>query len=194
MGAVIKKHIILASIVSTALALALLAGLIWYSQRPPELGGTFSANLNGQIWNFNDDPKQLTLLYIGYAKCPDVCPMALSYSSQAFASLSEKEKNKVRLVFVSVDYEHDTAASVATYAQQFNPGFIGLTGSKEQIDNVVNTFKASYIVEKDAKSYLGYSISHTDRIYFLNKKGIVLDTLANPRSAESIVEKIKENL
>lgn len=194
MGAVIKKHILLASLVSAVLALALLAGLIWYSNRAPELGGSFSANFNSQTWNFNDDPKPLTLLYIGYAKCPDVCPMALSYSSQAFASLSEKEKAKVRLVFLSVDYEHDTPASVATYAQQFNPTFIGLTGSKEQIDSVVNLFKASYIVEKDAKSYLGYSISHTDRIYFLNKKGIVLDTLPNPRSADSIVEKIKENL
>ena len=102
--------------------------------------------------------------------------MALSYSSQAFASLSAKEKENVRLVFLSVDYEHDTAEAVATYAKQFNPEFVGLTGSKEQIDNIVNLFKASYIVEKDEKSYLGYSISHTDRIYFLNKKGIVLDT------------------
>lgn len=120
--------------------------------------------------------------------------MALSYSSQAFASLSAKEKENVRLVFLSVDYEHDTAESVATYAKQFNPEFVGLTGSKEQVDTIVNLFKASYIVEKDAKSYLGYSISHTDRIYFLNKKGIVLGTLPNPRSSDSIVQKIKENL
>ncbi|WP_413574578.1 SCO family protein [Bdellovibrio sp. HCB290] len=194
MGDIIKKHIILASIFSAALAIALLFALNHYQNRQPDLGGDFQANFNGTTWKFSDDPKKLNLLYFGYAKCPDVCPMALSYSSQALKSLTDKERENIRLIFVSVDVANDTPANVATYAQQFDPAFIGLSGTKENIDFAVHQFAASYIEEKDPKSYLGYSISHTDRIYFLNKKGIVLDTLPNPRSAESIIEKIKENL
>ncbi|MBO9667200.1 MAG: SCO family protein [Bdellovibrio sp.] len=189
-----KKHILLSSLFAALLALAVLSGVIWYSNRQPELGGTFSANYNGQDWNFKDDARKMNLLYIGYAKCPDVCPMALSYTNQAINLLSDNERKNVRVIFLSVDVEHDTPAAVATYAQQFNPEFIGISGSRVIVDTIVNLFKASYVEEKDAKSYLGYSISHTDRIYFLNKKGIVLDTLPNPRSAESIVQKIRENL
>jgi protein SCO1/2 len=165
-----------------------------YQNRQPDLGGDFHANYNGTSWKFSDESKKLNLLYFGYAKCPDVCPMALSYTSQAFASLTEDQKKKVRLIFMSVDVEHDTPANVATYAKNFDPTFIGLSGTKENIDAAVKLFAASYIEEKDPKSYLGYSISHTDRIYFLDKDGIVLDTLPNPRSADSIVQKIKENL
>lgn len=120
--------------------------------------------------------------------------MALSLTSQAFASLSEDQKKNVRLIFMSVDVEHDTPANVAAYAKNFDATFIGLSGTKENIDTAVKLFAASYIEEKDPNSYLGYSISHTDRIYFLDKHGIVLDTLPNPRSADSIVQKIKENL
>jgi protein SCO1/2 len=179
---------------SAVLAIALVFALNWYQNRQPELGGDFHANFNGTSWKFSEDAKKLNLLYFGYAKCPDVCPMALTYTSQAFKSLTEEQKKNIRLIFVSVDVEHDTPANVAVYAQQFDPTFIGLSGTKQNIDDAVRTFAASYIEEKDAKSYLGYSISHTDRIYFLNKKGIVLDTLPNPRSADSIVQKIKENL
>lgn len=179
---------------SAALAIGLLFALNWYQNRQPELGGDFPANYNGTSWKFSDDPKKVNLLYFGYTKCPDVCPMALSFTAQAFKDLSDKGKQNVRVIFVSVDVAHDTPANVATYAQQFDPAFIGLSGTKENIDAVVNKFAASYIEETNEKSYLGYSISHTDRIYFLNKKGIVLDTLPNPRSAESIVAKIKEHL
>ncbi|WP_413557112.1 SCO family protein [Bdellovibrio sp. HCB209] len=179
---------------SAVLAIALLFALNWYQNRQPELGGNFQANFNGTSWNFSDEPKSLNLLYFGYAKCPDVCPMALSFTAEAFKGLTDEERKNVRMIFVSVDVEHDTPANVATYAQQFNPDFIGLSGTKENIDTAVHLFAASYIEEKDPKSYLGYSISHSDRIYFLNKKGIVLDTLPNPRSAESIVTKIKEHL
>ncbi|WP_246845588.1 SCO family protein [Bdellovibrio sp. ZAP7] len=179
---------------SAALAVTLVFALKWYQNRQPELGGDFQANYNGSSWKFSDDPKKLNLLYFGYAKCPDVCPMALTYTSQAFQSLTENQKKNVRLIFISVDVEHDTPANVAVYAQNFDPSFIGLSGTKQNIDTAVKTFAASYIEEKDTKSYLGYSISHTDRIYFLNKNGIVLDTLPNPRSADSIVQKIKENL
>lgn len=120
--------------------------------------------------------------------------MALSFSAQAVQQLTEKEQKNMRMLFLSVDVDHDTPADVATYAEQFNKNFIGLTGSKEQVDSIVSLFKASYIVEENPKSYLGYSIAHTDRIFFLNKKGLVVDTLPNPRSAEEIVAKIKEHL
>lgn len=50
------------------------------------------------------------------------------------------------------------------------------------------------MLEKNPKSYLGYSIAHTDRLFFLNKKGYVIDSISNPRSADEILLKIKEHL
>ena len=41
------------------------------------------------------------------------------------------------------------------------PGYAG-------IDLAIKPFGASYMVEENPKSYLGYSIAHTDRIFVLN--------------------------
>lgn len=168
-----------------------LFGFLWYSNRPPQLGGNFTLNHNGQPWAFSDHAKKLNLLYIGYAKCPDVCPMALSYSAQAIQQLSPGEAEKIQFIFISVDAAHDTAEAVATYAKQFHPHFIGLTGAQVDIDKAVRALGASYLVEENKNSYLGYSIAHTDRVFILNKKGYVIDSVPSPRSADEILVKIK---
>lgn len=169
--------------------------LLWYGQRQPTLGGDFTLlNPAGGEWHFSDNPQDLNLLYIGYTKCPDVCPMTLSLISQAFAGLPAESRQKLRLIFVSVDYAHDTPQSAHDYAAQFSPQFIGLTGTKKQIDDLVKMVGASYIFEKDPKTYLGYSISHSDRVFFLNKKGIVVESESNVRSTDIIFKKIKDLL
>jgi protein SCO1/2 len=188
-----KKQFSIAIIVSALLAAAVTFG-IKYANRGPQLGGDFTLNFQGQPWTLTEHKKDLSILYIGYAKCPDVCPMALSHTAAAFKTLSEKELSNVQMIFISVDAEHDTADAVSVYAAQFDKSFIGLTGTKEQIDAAIKPFGASYMVEENKKSYLGYSIAHTDRLYFLDSNGRVLDMISSPRSSDEITQKIKENL
>ncbi len=157
-------------------------------------GGDFQLTYRGQPFQFSAAPKKLNLLYFGYAKCPDVCPLTLTFAGKAFKQLTPDEMINLRLMFVSVDAEHDNPNDVADYATNFFPEFIGLSGSQAQIDAAIGLFPASYMVEKNPKSYLGYSIIHTDRIFFLDDKGRVLDSVVGPRESESILAKIKEHL
>lgn len=175
-------------------SLALVFGLIWYSSRTPSFGGDFTLQFKDQPWTFSEHRKPLSLLYFGYVKCPDVCPMTLSVARQAFNELSEKQLSRLQLVFVSVDRDNETAEEVATYASQFHSQFIGLSGSREQIDNAVKLFKASYILEEDSKSYLGYSVAHTDRLYILNSKGMVIDMIQSPRNVHEVLEPLQREL
>ncbi len=177
-----------------ALALLIVGAFLWYGSRAPHLEAHFSLNHRGENWSFDENAKKLNLVYVGYVKCPDVCPMSLSYAAQAFHKISKDQLKNTQLIFISVDTAHDTPASVADYAVQFYPSFVGLTGSQIKVDEAVRSMGASYMVEKDPKSYLGYSIAHSDRIFFLDKKGIVIDSLANPRSEESVTKKIKDLL
>ncbi len=181
-------------IVALVLTGGLIGGWSYYLLKQPSAGGDFTLNHGGQNWHFGSRAKSLNLLYVGYVKCPDVCPMSLSFASQAFQKLSVEEKSKAQLIFISVDVDHDTAQSVAEYAQQFDPSFVGLTGAREMIDQTIRSVGASYVVENAPGSYLGYSVAHTDRLFFLDSKGRVIDTIPNPRSSELIVEKMKEHL
>lgn len=180
--------------VSLLTAAFVMAALIWYGTRVPERGGDFTLKTQQGDWQFVANSKKLNLLYMGYAKCPDVCPMTLSFLADAMKDLTEEERQQVQVLFLSVDVDHDTAESVAVYATQFNRDFIGLTGSKEQIDQAMRLVGASYIYETDAKSYLGYSISHTDKVFFLNKKGVVIDEEPMVRSKEVLTNKIRSHL
>lgn len=183
--------------VTAAFLLTVIIGsaIIWYSTKEPAYGGDFNLTYRAQPWKFSDQPKKINLLYFGYAKCPDVCPLTLSYVGSAFRKLTKEDLEKIRLIFVSVDQEHDKPDDVADYATNFFSEFIGLSGSSQkQIDEAIHLFPASYMVEKNPKSYLGYSISHTDRVFFLNKNGQVIDSVAGPRDFDSILTKIKEHL
>ncbi len=168
---------------------------IWQTMKGPAFGGDFTLTFRGHSWTFSSEPKKLNLLYFGYTKCPDVCPMSLSYAGGAFSMLKASELKDVRFIFLSVDQSHDKPDEVADYASNFFPEFVGLSGSKEQIDKTIALFPASYILEENPKSYLGYSISHTDRIFFLNSKGIVIDSVSGSKDgADAIYKTIKEHL
>lgn len=175
-------------------AVVVVAGLVWLKTREPQLGGDFTLSYREQPWTLSEKAKQLNLLYVGYVKCPDICPLSLSNSGQAFKKLNDDEKSKVQLAFISVDAAHDTPTNVADYAENFYSDFIGLTGTELEIKNAIDVFGASFMVEENPKSYLGYSIAHTDRLFFLDKRGNVIDSIANPRSVEEILTKIRGHL
>ncbi len=176
---------------------AVLASLtfgIWLYVKPPVKIVSFEAEHKSQAWNFSSEAKDLNLVYFGFSKCPDVCPMSLSYSAGAFQKLSDQQRKNAQLIFFSVDSENDTSEQTAVYASQFNPNFIGVKSDPINTQKVAAEFGASYSVEKKPGTYLGYSISHTDKIFFVQKNGKVIDEVANPQSSEEILLKLKEYL
>lgn len=187
----VLKKIIKASVVLIILILIYIAFQIRAIMAPHMVGGDFSANFNGDSWTYSQNTNKVNLFYIGYVNCPDICPITLSSVNVAYNKLTEEEKKLVNVIFLSVDHQNDTPEEVAEYTAQFSPNFVGLSGTKEEIDKIVELFQASYIVEKDEKSYLGYSILHTDRLWFLDNDGKAKDVILNPRLSDEILLKIK---
>ncbi len=183
-----------AILLSMIVSFSIVGLFVWNSSKEPTYGGDFTANYRGQDWTFSQEAKPLNLIYFGYAKCPDVCPLSLSFLGAAFKKLPVDQVSKLRVIFVSVDTKHDIPSDVADYAQNFYPEFIGLSGTEAQIDSTIGHFPASYMFEDNPKSYLGYSISHTDRVFMVNAKGRMIDSISSPRDVESVLAKIKEHL
>lgn len=171
-----------------------IAGYAYFKMQPPKAGGDFTLKFKEQSWNFNAQKKRLNLLYFGYTVCPDVCPMALSAAADAISKLEPETRSQIQFIFVNVDSENVEETSAANYVTNFNPDFIGLGGNKSEIRRVLDLYGASFIEEKNPNSYLGYSISHTDRLFFLDELGQVVDTISNPSSSDIIYKKIKENI
>jgi len=53
-----------------------------------------------------------------YAHCPGVCPMAMATLRQIESQMSEGERNRLRVVALTLDPEQDSLASLATFRRE----------------------------------------------------------------------------
>ncbi len=74
----------------------------------------------------------LTALFFGFTQCPDVCPMTLNKLDIIIDEL-EKNKKKMKVIFISIDPDRDTPEVMRNYINSFNNKFIGITGKPEKI-------------------------------------------------------------
>jgi protein SCO1/2 len=89
-----------------------------------------------------------------------------------FQALPPEERNQVRGAFISVDPRRDTPAQLKNYLSYFDPRFVGLTGSKDEIDRATGAFDASYaFVHKPDDQPDNYNVMHSANVYLVNPKG-----------------------
>jgi protein SCO1/2 len=131
-----------------------------------------------------DTQGYVTLLYIGYLQCPDICPQHMSDLRQAFIKLPVDVTKHVRVVFVTADPDRDTPPLIRKWLDSFNTGFIGLYGTQAKVD----AFQVSLGLEPAKKVDLGggnYAVSHaayviafgTDNVaHLVYPSGITADT------------------
>lgn len=132
-------------------------------------GGDFSLATGAGDVKLSDFRGKALVLYFGFASCPDVCPMALSYLNGVLNKFEKRDE--VQVLFVSVDYKRDTPDSVSQYASFFNKDFVGATGTKEQIDEAAKKYGVYYKFIEMEDSELGYTVDHTSRFFIIDKKG-----------------------
>jgi len=155
------------------------------------VGGDFTAiNGDGKEIKFSEYKDNVVVLAFGYTNCADICPFTLGYLKQLYNVLSPDEQNKTKVVFVTVDPKYDTPEHLKIFVEFFNKDFIGLSGSKEQIENITGLYQAEYrslsnegeIETKDIRRITPRKtddekekaslFSHTVVIYLIDKQGL----------------------
>jgi len=127
-----------------------------------------------------------SLLFFGYTSCPDICPTTLSILNQVYKQLEKK----VNVVFVSVDPQRDTTDKLSSYMKYFNKNFLGVTGSKKDIDQITKQFNAGYIIEEKTSDD-NYLVSHTSSIFLINPELNIIASFSPPHHAGIIVSQLK---
>ena len=80
------------------------------------------------------------LIYFGYTYCPDICPMDMLKISQVYDD-NIALRNKLLPIFITVDPDRDNQKVIKNFVENFNDTFIGLTGTKDEINKVIKSFK-----------------------------------------------------
>ena len=163
------------SIIATILAL--ITGV--YFLRPHTFHGTviqspepsYDFTLQGMDGDvtLSDFRGKIVLLYFGYTFCPDICPGTLANVAQALRDMGTKAED-VQLIMISLDPERDTPEKLVEYMGHFYPSFIGITGTKEQLDEVASLYGIFY-QKAQGSDATGYLIDHTATLMVLDREG-----------------------
>lgn len=79
---------------------------------------------------------KVALLFFGYTHCPDICPVHLANIAAVLRRQPADVRARVRVVFVTTDPERDSAAVIRRWLDNFDPGFVGLRGSLEDVNAI----------------------------------------------------------
>lgn len=143
----------------------------------------------GQSLTLADLRGKVTLVYFGYTHCPDVCPTSLALAAQALQTLGA-EAAQARVVMITVDPERDTPKVLAAYVQAFDPGFMGLTGSADQLARTASSFKVAYSREPGAKPGQ-YTMNHSSAFYLLDRTGEARALISTNTTPEKLAHDIQ---
>jgi len=124
---------------------------------------------NGRAVSADTFRGRVVLLYFGYTQCPDACPTTLAMLQQALRSLGRRADD-VRVLFVSVDPQRDTAAVLRRYVGYFGQQFVGLRGDDSALQSLTRRYRVAYHREKpDADGY--YAVDHSSAVFVFDRTG-----------------------
>jgi protein SCO1/2 len=135
-----------------------------------DFGRDFSlTDHTGQRRTLADYRGKVVALFFGFVQCPDICPTTLSDLAQVKQQLGA-DGDKLQVLFITVDPERDTQEVLAGFVPAFDPSFVALRGSKDEIEKVTKDFKvfAQKVAGKDGGTY---TIDHTAATYVFDQQG-----------------------
>ncbi len=89
---------------------------------------------DGEPWPLAERARgKVTLLFVGYTHCPDVCPVHMSSLAAILRDLPFQTSRQVETIFVTADPDRDTPERLQEWIRAIDPRFVALRPSREEI-------------------------------------------------------------
>jgi cytochrome oxidase Cu insertion factor (SCO1/SenC/PrrC family) len=156
------------------------------------IGGPFSlVSHEGERVTEKDFRGRYTIVYFGYTYCPDVCPLGLQIIAQAMDLLPPEVADRVVPVFITVDPGRDTVEVMKGYVELFHPKLVGLTGTQEEIDEVLKAYRV-YARKADGTGSDDYLVDHSAFTYVMGPEGDYVTHFSHGVTPEEMATKLEE--
>jgi len=126
---------------------------------------------DGKVRTLADFKGKVVVLFFGYAQCPDVCPTTMTEMAQVKQQLGA-DGDKLQVLFVTVDPARDTPEVLKAYMGAFDPGFVALIPTAEQLATIAKDFKV-YFKKVEGKTPTSYSMDHSAASFVYDTDGRV---------------------
>ena len=124
---------------------------------------------NGQPRRLQDFSGKVVVLFFGYTQCPDVCPTTMAELAEIKKMLGT-DGSRLQAVFVTVDPARDTPEVLKAYMVNFDPSFIALVPTPEQLAALAKDYKA-YYKKSEGKTATSYTMDHSAGSYVYDTQG-----------------------
>ena len=194
--------VLVAATVAGLLVLAAGGLLIFaYRDNPKGAAGTLLASAIGgpfQLVDQNGEPftdanlkGKWNLVLFGYTHCPDTCPTELNEVSLAIDRLGSK-RGQVGVVFITVDPERDTPATLKSYVASFDAPIVALSGSADQVSQAAKAYRVYYA--KHPRPDGNYDMDHSAAIYVMDPQGRFTASFTPDTTADAMAQRLQKLL
>lgn len=141
-------------------------------QRPVEKGDFTLTATDGQPYDFRAETEGfITLLFFGYTTCPDVCPVHMANLAAVIKDFPKDVRQQIKVVFVTTDPERDTPARIREWLDAFDTQFVGLAGSREEVNRIQTSLGLPPAVSQDRPGG-GYAVGHASQVLAFGRDNI----------------------
>ncbi|MGH7564588.1 MAG: SCO family protein [Gemmatimonadota bacterium] len=128
---------------------------------------------SGRPYDFLAETRgKVALLFFGYTHCPDVCPIHMGNIAAVLDDLGTERRREVEVVFVTTDPERDTPERIRTWLGRFDPAFVGLRGSRAEVDSIQRSLGLPpSVVQAPAGGGSDYMVGHAAQVLAFSPDG-----------------------
>lgn len=136
---------------------------------------SFTLNdVNGRPFDFVAETRdKVALIFFGYTHCPDICPLHMANIAAVLRQMPHEERQRIVTVFVTTDPERDTPERLRSWLANFDPSFVGLTGTPDELARAQELFNLrpafrEYVPGADSANYF---VAHGAQVYAFARDG-----------------------
>lgn len=150
-----------------------------------ELPDTPLVDDGGRLFTRDSLRGRRSVLFFGFANCPDICPATLSQLAIAKQRLAADGIDFPDIYLVSVDPERDTPPVLAEYVAHFGADITGITGSPDEIAAFTKPLGIYYAKSGDPAG--DYSVDHSAVVLVINENAEWFALFSAPHSVDAFV-------
>jgi len=186
-----RRYLVIAMVLLAVIIIAG-SGYAWYKSANPTFHGSLISpaepapgftltNQTGASISLSDFRGKYVLLYFGFTNCTSECPLTMGYLKQMHDKLGSLA-DQTQVILISTDPARDTPEALGTFLGHFDPSFIGLTSSPENLQKVWAAYGVTVLENGE---------THSSYLYLIDAQGNLYATYPLLQNSDDITADIK---
>ena len=146
-----------------------------------------------EVYSNQNLQDQWNLIFMGFASCPDMCPMTMSQiakTSDLLKAESPELLKNITFTIVSVDPDRDSPSKILKYAQAFNEDFIGVSGTIEEIYKLATNLTLPFVPVLNSTEN-NYDMDHSMNLALISPDGKYYGFFKSPHNPDNLAKALK---